>query len=257
MPIVSNDPLCHAHFMKNRDYAGKNIVGMRIRQARARIGMTQAQLGERLKLSTRTIVRIENGESGMDVERVDKLASLLETSTLYLLGEVDDPVPKTSSSQQNSYVFTEDWIKVPVFSSITAACGGDGWGHEQIESEIKRFVFLPSKWIGKVSQTERNRPFIVPAEGDSMEDAHIPDGFLALVNPEELVRSGDPALVRYGRDKDVAIKWVYWGPDGSVEIRSATLRYPPKRFTREDVENDLFYCGGKVMKVLGTPKRGA
>jgi transcriptional regulator with XRE-family HTH domain len=232
-----------------REHTGKSIVGTRIRQARARIGMTQAQLGEKLLLSTRTIVRIENGETGMDVGRVDRLASLLETSTIYLLGETDDPSPKSSS--------LNEWIKAPVFSCLDAACAGNGWERERIESEIVRFEYVALKWAGRISQEEGQTPFIVPVNGDGMEEAHIPDGFEALVNPGEPVRNGDPAVVRYGRDKDVAIKWVYWGPDGSVEIRSATLRYPPKRFTPEDIESGLFYSGGRVMKVLGNPKRGS
>jgi phage repressor protein C with HTH and peptisase S24 domain len=90
-------------------------------------------------------------------------------------------------------------------------------------------------------------------EGDSAEDADIPDGCEVVVNPEEPVRNGDSAVVRYGIDKDIAVKWVHWDSDKGVEIRSSTLRYPPKRFTKEDIENGLFFVCGRVMRTLGKP----
>ena len=85
MSIERYDILCHHSSMEN------NAVGTRIRMARQRIGMTQAQLGSMLKVSTRTIVRIENGETIIDVARLEQIASLLKTSTNYLLGKTDNP----------------------------------------------------------------------------------------------------------------------------------------------------------------------
>ena len=58
---------------------------------------------------------------------------------------------------------------------------------------------------------------------------------------------------------DVAIKWVYFHRNGSIELRSFSLRYPPKIFTREDLQEEDFYFKivGKVMLSIGKPKRGA
>lgn len=124
---------------------------------------------------------------------------------------------------------------------------------DSIEGEIE----LPGGILGIISTQENRRPFIVTVEGDSMEDANIPDGCRIVVNPEEEVRNGDPALVCYGIHNDVAVKWVYWGKDCSVEIRSASLRYPPRTFDREEIDRGEFRIIGRVVHILLAPKRGA
>lgn len=92
-----------------------------------------------------------------------------------------------------------------------------------------------------------------------MEEAGLPDGANVCVNPAAEVHDGDAALVKYGDNGDVAIKWVYFHRNGSIELRSSSLRYPPKIFTREDLQEEDFYFKiiGKVMLSIGKPKRGA
>jgi len=50
---------------------------------------------------------------------------------------------------------------------------------------------------------------------------------------------------------------VYWGKDCSVEIRSASLRYPPRTFDREEIDRGEFRIIGRVVHILLAPKRGA
>jgi transcriptional regulator with XRE-family HTH domain len=232
------------------------VLCERLKERRNFLGMTLVDVGERLGVTRGTVSRWETGDREPSDAIKKKLAEIYNTSVAYLLGETDEPSLKEPSLKVRNIPY-DDWVKVPIFSRMDAACAGDGWSHEQIDSEIDRFEFLPLEWTGKLSRLQWKRPFIVPVEGDSMEDAGIPDGCEVLINPEEPVRNGEAAMVRYGLDNDVAIKWVYWGSDGSVEIRSATLRYPPKRFTKEERDDGVFWVCGKVMKVLGNPKRGA
>ena len=52
------------------------------------------------------------------------------------------------------------------------------------------------------------------------------------------------------------MSWVYWDRNGGGELRSASTKYPVRRFTREDVNNGNFVYKGKVCWVLNPPKRG-
>ena len=241
-----------------------------------------AVIAKKAKITQAYFSQIELGQREPSLTVVKNLAAALGTSVAYLTGETNDPAPPLSVNMASSWkvranltsdsapvfpqkeppikvqdIHPDDWIEVPAFSSMSEVCGGDGWDQEYIEETPEKFESLPLRWVGRVSQLPRERPFIVPVKGNSMEGAGIPNGCEILVNPgEPIERSGEVALVRYGIDNDMAVKWVYKDEDGSVEIRSATLLYPPKRFTREDIENGLFSICGKVMKVLGNPKRG-
>ena len=91
-----------------------------------------------------------------------------------------------------------------------------------------------------------------------MSEAGLSDGRLALVNPAVEPRSGDPALVCYGPNRDTAIKWIYFLPNGEIELRSATSGFPVVRYTKEQQlssDNPLIVIG-KVMGEWGEPKRG-
>lgn len=88
-----------------------------------------------------------------------------------------------------------------------------------------------------------------------MEEAGIPDGCQVLVNPIAEADNGDVIIAEL--DGDWMVKWIYWNRhcDGG-ELRSASLKYPVKRFTKEDVETGRFRYIGKVCRGMTIPKKG-
>lgn len=152
----------------------------------------------------------------------------------------------------------EPFVRVPVLSKASTACAGFGnGGMSEIVAEAVDFMDLPQSVVGIISVDIEKRPFIVDVEGDSMMEAGISDGCRIVVNPAEEVTDGDAALVCFGLQSNVAVKWVYFNKqDGSVEMRSSSLRFPPKTFTAEDIEMGLFRIVGKIMSTLGKPKKG-
>lgn len=54
------------------------LVGQRVREARAALGLTQAELAKRLKCPTSTIGRIEIGSRSVSMEYLFRLAEALE-----------------------------------------------------------------------------------------------------------------------------------------------------------------------------------
>jgi transcriptional regulator with XRE-family HTH domain len=72
----------------------KESIGSRIKTLRAKTNMTQAELAEKLNLTDKAVSKWESGEGAPNVEVLADLASLLGTTTDYLLTGKDPNQPK-------------------------------------------------------------------------------------------------------------------------------------------------------------------
>ena len=72
------------------------MISKRIVMARKRKDWIQTQLAEALGVSVDTVRRWEQGKRIPDTAMLQKLAQALDTSTAYLLGEMNDPKRYTS-----------------------------------------------------------------------------------------------------------------------------------------------------------------
>ena len=72
----------------------KENIGTRIKRLRAKANMTQAQLAEKLNLTDKAVSKWESGEGAPNIEVLADLASLLGTTTDYLLTGKDPNQPK-------------------------------------------------------------------------------------------------------------------------------------------------------------------
>lgn len=69
-----------------------SITSERIKQRRKEMGMTMDELAKKMGVkSQRTIVNWENGSTSLSEKKIEKIASILEVSVLYLLGYIDTP----------------------------------------------------------------------------------------------------------------------------------------------------------------------
>jgi len=62
-------------------------VGRNIKERRSALGLTQAQLAERLGVDTETLSRFERGKHAPTLKNLIRLAGLLQTTTADLLAE--------------------------------------------------------------------------------------------------------------------------------------------------------------------------
>lgn len=78
--------------------AKRQQVGKRVKQLRGDLGWTQDHLGEQLGLTKYTISNIETGSHG--ISRIaDRLAQALGTTTDYLYGLTDNPLPSNDEEE--------------------------------------------------------------------------------------------------------------------------------------------------------------
>ena len=238
-------------------------LGNRIRELRKKKGLTQAQLGEMVGSDGNTISRWELNKLGMGKEYILKFAQALDTSTAYLLGETDAPIRAARGSSRPTELSESNvvlgptnpmgWRKLPLLSRMTSACAGSGNGLAFADEEVESEQYFPAEIYGKFDP--RHPPFLIHVEGDSMEDADIHDGAVAVINPAEEVYDGDAALVCWNRDQ-VAIKLVYWRPDGGVELHAANPKHSKVyTFSKDDRDEGNFTVKGKVMWSGQRPRR--
>ncbi len=69
----------------------------RLRELRNDNDLTQSQVGEMLYMKQPQYQRYEKGHRDIPVEVVLKLADIYGTSTDYILGKTDDPLPYSDS----------------------------------------------------------------------------------------------------------------------------------------------------------------
>lgn len=224
---------------------GWRVRGQAIKKAMKKKGINGRELGDMLGVSEPTVSRWINTPVTPKDEMKRKLCEILEIP-LSVLVEAED----------TTHNHGEETVYVPVYDRTFIACAGHGnGGSDGIYSEAGEVLPLPKSLLGPIAVDVQERPFAVVVEGDSMEEAGIADGATVVINPVAEVYDGDPALVCYGVKNEVAVKWVYFN-DEATEIRSASLKYPPRRFTNEDVENGNFRILGKVMFSVTPAKRG-
>ena len=232
------------------------------RELRLSRGLSQAKLGELVGVSMHSIFRLENGTRQPKADELQSLARVLGVTADELMTQ---PVTVVAMEQKDDLPAKEDrldvpadagrggTLKVPVFEDFAGVCAGqgtfnfEGFAHDELE--------IPLSMIGGSYSREPGRaPYIIRISGDSMVEADIPDGAQVLVNPILEANDGDTIIAEYF--DDWMIKWVYWDRNGGGELRSASTKYPVRRFTREDVNNGNFVYKGKVCWVLNPPKRG-
>lgn len=70
-----------------------NEIGLRIINLREKKNWSQRELARRVNLNASVMNRIESGERPIKDFEIDKIASVLDTTSDYLLGRTDSPDP--------------------------------------------------------------------------------------------------------------------------------------------------------------------
>ncbi len=227
-----------------------HIISDRLREIRRKLGITQGELASLVGVSETTVWNWENGRREPRSSEINKLANVLGVSVSYLMGEID---MDHENVKKNSF---QPVIEIPILDPALIACAGKGNHVENVHAKAEKTIFLPASDVGVLSVDVYKRPFAVMVEGDSMENAGIPDRSTVVVNPAEEIYDGDIVLIAFGIMPQIAIKWIFFKRNGSIELRAADPAYPPLIFTKEDIENDMVKILGKVMCVINKPRRG-
>ncbi|WP_280740570.1 XRE family transcriptional regulator [Sphingomonas kaistensis] len=207
-------------------------VGDRIDERLQKLGMSQAELARRVKVSQPTINALIRGNNTTS-KHLHRIAAELETSPAFLAGETDNDAPvATAPSALEALTEKLDLAIVPELE-LGYSMGGGTTIFEQYEQ--KGIVPFQRAWLRSMMRGTVADLFVARGEGDSMQPT-ILDGDIVLVDTAQKdIRQQDRIwAVAYG-DLGV-IKRVRRTPKGSYLLLSDNAAVPPVECVDEEMQ---------------------
>lgn len=176
-------------------------VGDRIEQRLTDLGMSQAELGRRVKVSQPTINALVKGDSASS-KHLHRIAAELETSPAWLAGETDDMTPTAlAPSALEALTDKLDLQLVPELNLGYSMGGGTVF----TDYEQRGIVPFQRAWLRSLASEALADLFVARGEGDSMQPTLL-DGDIVLIDsgqqsilsPDRIwaVSYGDLAMIK-------------------------------------------------------------
>lgn len=201
-------------------------ISKRIKARRQELGISVEELAIRIGKNKATIYRYENGDIGkVPYDVLEPLSEALDVSIGYLVGSDDTTEERPLPS--NLIPITKV-NRIPVVGTIAA--GKPITATENIDSYI-------------VLNDEYKADFALRIKGDSMIDAGINDGDLALIIKDRPIDNGDIYAVLI--DGDATLKKVYKNDD-YLTLQPCNSKYQPIMVKEEDEP----YIVGKLSGIV-------
>lgn len=192
-----------------------------IKELRLRKGLTQRQLAERIGVSYQAVSRWEKGLDWPAVTKLQKLASVLDTSIDALLNarhgvllQERPPAPKAT----------------PAAGSLVSLSLVDRASLPSSQVPSGSVLYQCPMSIFQTLSTAKP-PFLVRSDGDQVASAGISDSDLLIINPAESPAQGALALVSVYNT--LSARFVFQRPDGVLlaDDQRERLISPPEVFS--------------------------
>ena len=195
----------------------------RIKSLRAERKVKQADLATAIKVSPAALSGYETGKFQADIETYKAIADFFDVSLDYLLGA--DHQPASSNG-----------VRVPVLGSVPA-----GIPLEAIE-DVLDWEEIPAAMCSGGREY-----FALQVTGDSMWPDYL-EGDVVIVRKSPTCESGDVCVV-YVNGYDATLKQVKLQGDGSLTIVPKNQQYPPRTFSRKEVQELPVSIAGVVVEL--------
>lgn len=192
----------------------------RIRQLRVSKGMKQSDLANQLNVKGNTISNWENEKSYPDLDSLQRMASILETTVDYLIGG-NTPIKSAG-------------FRIPVLGEVAAGIPIEAITDIVDYEEIDAAMAATGEFFG------------LRIKGASMEP-RMRDGDVVIVRKQEDADTGDTAVVLVNGDS-ATVKKIKKGPDG-IQLIPTNPAYDPIYYTAADVERLPVRIIGRVVEL--------
>ena len=186
-----------------------------LKKRRKELGLTLAQIAEKMGVSEATVQRWESGNiKSVRYEKMDKLAEILRVNPAAFMGwddSADLPINVESIGAMH---------KVPLVGQI--ACGTPILAEQNIED----YIDLPH---------HIRADYALTCKGDSMIGAGVHDGDVVYIRKQAQVDNGQIAAVMVDCE-DATLKRFYYDGKATVTLTAENPAVPPMVFAGEDVE---------------------
>ena len=200
-------------------------IAQNIKNLREKRGLCQAELGDLLKVSDKTISSWEIGRTEPNMGYVQAMCEIFNVNADLLIYGSDERVYSKSGL---------DYIRIPLYSQI--CCGNGGFN----EDNILEYVPVPSKGL-----SSPDLYFCQIAAGESMKDAGISSGDLLVF--EKVSRVDVGVIGCFCIDENIAMCKKYNVVNNIIMLMPMNSDFEPIII---DPLNDCFKCIGKLRKVI-------
>ena len=205
-----------------------------LKAKRKELGLTLAQIAEKIGVTEATVQRWESGNiKSLRHERIAKLADILGVTPAVLMGW-DEPTAPTLPSP----IITEDTVTFPVITSVAAHYDGVSID----ESAVGEKIEVPRAYL----KGRKAEDFCaMRVRGDSMYPAFQNGDIVLVLRQSTMNHSGEIGVISYG-DDEMTIKRINY-VDGEDWLKLVPLNpaYPPRRIEGVDLE---------ICHIIGIPQ---
>ena len=204
------------------------MISDRIRARREELGLSVAELANRLGKNRATVYRYESNDiEDMPSSVLEPLAKALQTTPAYLMGWDD----KQTKAFDYANVFpVEPYVKLPVLGIIRAGqpicCDQNNYG----------------EWEFADAKYGDGQHFMLRVQGDSMYPT-IPNGSIAIIRIQDTAEKGQ--IVAFAMDGEYAtLKRYYPQSNGTILLRADNPLADSYTITQEQLNNkEAFILG--------------
>lgn len=184
-------------------------VGERIRLKRKQKSMTLEELSRFVGVSRQTLSRYENNIIAVPSDRMELVATALDTTPAYLMGWDDEGLSYKG-------ILPIKTKSVPMLGEI--ACGKPTFADQQYNAYQEADGAI-------------NADFCLKCKGDSMIGDGINDGDIVFIRKQDSVENGEIACVII--DDEATLKHVYIS-DNNITLIASNTNYPPMVYGEHD-----------------------
>ena len=238
----------------------------RIRELREEQNLKQSELAEILGVRQNTLSTWETGRYEPDNEMLQRIAEYFHVSVDYVLRNTSIrsiPTTQIDTLRMIRLVRTVEQMAVSQFEETLDYANRIISGQGASNGSVARIPVLgsvpagiPLEAIEDIRDWEEipadmcaggREYFALEVQGDSMWPDYLP-GDIVIVRKDPRCESGDVCVV-YVNGYDATLKTVKLGENGSLSIIPKNTSYPPRTFSREEVESLPVSIAGVVVEL--------
>ena len=191
---------------------------------RKRMGLTQAEVASKLGIDRSTYAKYETGQSEPNLEMINKISTLYDTSLDLLITGTSAP---TSTGGK--------WI--PVLGEVAAGIPIEAVEDIVDYEEIDAALAATGDFFG------------LRVKGSSMEP-RIREGDVVIVRKQDDADTGDTVVVMVNGDS-ATVKRIKKEPDGSLVLIPNNPAYDAQHFSPAEIADKPVHIIGKVVELRG------
>lgn len=211
------------------------IIGERIEQRRKQLGLTLEDIAQEIGVAKSTVQRYEKGTiDRIKLPVIEAIARVIAVNPAWICGKTDTMEPNNRASLPDGAtpIDFSKYHQIPILGRIAA--GLPIYAEENIEGYTITDLNGGAEY------------FSLRVRGDSMNAIGINDGYLIVVRRQDMVETGEVAVVMVG-DEDATVKRFY-STDTTVTLmpQSTNPKHQPQIY---DLRTTPITVLGKVVKV--------